>query len=580
MSPKSEHVARELLAIGFRAYPRGLLNGYLFACLTVVFFWPGVPHAILLAWLALYSALVVARLAIARSFLRGTAPAGELDIWVRRAALGFAATGFAWGMLGAAAVHFDAAEPVYGLWIVFLIGLFAVQQMQNTGAHPWVFRAFLLGAMVPIAVVSILEDAPRYWLRLAFEALFFTMAWLAGRGGTRDVRDSIEMRFENLELVEELRRQKEDLDRANSAKTRFLAAASHDLRQPMQAIALLAESLDERVRDTATRRIVDSMRNSVAAMSSLLNTILDISRLDAGTTKAQTAVFPISRVLDRLRSSFAERAALKGLVLRVRPSAEFVETDEILLYRIVANLTENAVRYTSSGGILVACRRRGDSVSLGVWDSGIGIPEDKLGEIFLEFHQLGNPQRDREQGLGLGLAIVDRTARLLGLKVTVRSRIGKGSAFALDIPRGDPAKIRMPEPVPAAASLEGCAVLVVEDDRDIRNAMTLLLEGWNCRVATAASGADADAALAQLGSAPDIVIADYDLAGENGIQVIDRIRGTHSGIEGILVSGDVSREAITQADLSRYPMLHKPVRPARLRATLAALWRDRAEASA
>jgi signal transduction histidine kinase/CheY-like chemotaxis protein len=576
MSPKSEHVSRELLAIGFRAYPRGLTNGFLFACLTMALFWPRLPHGFLAAWYAVYAAILAARLALARAFLRSTPPAEQFDEWTRYAALGFAATGLAWGTLGAAAMHLAPGETLYAVWPVFLIALFAVQHTQNTGAHPWVFRAFLLGAMGPIVAVSLVEDSPIYFLRLLAVAIFFGMALLAGRSGNRYMVDSITMRYENIELLRDLKRQADELDRANAAKTRFLAAASHDLRQPMQAISLLVESLQGRATpDPAAGRIVQSMRTSIAAMSALLNEILDISKLDAGTVKPQPSVFPVARVLDRLRSSFSHTAAQDALTLRVRPCAATVETDEVLLYRVLVNLTNNALRYTRAGGVLIGCRPRGDALSIEVWDTGVGIPNDKLKEIFREFHQLANPQRDREQGLGLGLAIVERTAQLLGLRLEVRSRLGRGSVFSLTVPRGDPARMRRTEPAAPIDALEGFTVLVVENERDIRAALTLLLEGWKCRVASVASGTEVDRALAELGAPPDAVIADYGLGGENGIQVMDRLRRDHPSVAGILVSGDVSREALMQADLAGYPMLHKPVRPARLRAMLGSIRRER-----
>ena len=581
MSPKSEHVARELLAIGFRAYPRNLSNGFMFALLTVALMWPGVPHDLLLAWLCVFAMLILVRFAMAHAYLGSPPPGAQLDAWASRAALMYGSAGLLWGTIGAAGLHYGVGEEqqLYGMFVAFLISLFIVFQAQTTSAHPRIFYAFVVASIAPFVAFSLIEPAPRPVLRMIFELLVFGMAVLVGRSGGRYVVDSITMRYENVELLRDLTRQADMLDSANAAKTRFLAAASHDLRQPMQAIALLAESLDERVRDAASRKILDSMRTSVVAMSSLLNEILDISKLDAGTVKPQRAVFPVSRVLDRLRSSFADTAARQGLRLHVRPSREFVETDEVLLFRILSNLTENALRYTVMGGVVVACRARGDAVSLEVWDSGIGIPGEKLGDIFLEFHQLANPQREREKGLGLGLAIVERTARLLGLPLMVRSRVGRGSVFTVEVARGDPAKMRAPEAAAPLQSLEGCRVLVVEDDRDNRAAMALLLEGWRCRVAAIASGAEIDEALAKLDEAPDLVIADYDLAGENGIQVIERIRRRHPAAQGVLVSGDVSSEALKQADLAGYPMLHKPVRPARLRAMLASLRSSRVEAA-
>ena len=573
MSPKSEHVLRELLTIAFRATPRGIANGTVFASLTLVFFWPRFPASFLALWFVFFAAFQFGRISLARAFLRIKPPAAELGHWVRYAAIGYAAVGLTWGTLCASSLYFVPGEPVYALWVFFLIALFAVLQTQTTGSHPLVFRSFVLSACAPVMAATILFPGPFYPMGLIAEALFIVMALLVGNSGNRYVTESIRMRYENLELLEDLRRQKEEIDRANDAKTRFLAAASHDLRQPMQAIALLVESLQDRVQEPATRNIVESMRNSVVAMSSLLNEILDISKLDAGTVKPQPTAFPVSRVLDRLRSSFANQAAKRYLTFRVRPSDAVIETDEVLLYRILANLTNNALRYTRKGGVLVACRARGDDLSIEVWDSGVGIASDQLQDIFREFYQVANPLRDREQGLGLGLAIVERTARLLGLPLLVRSRQGRGSVFSVTVKRGVQAR---PGAVEGAApeTLEGCKVLVVENERDIRAAMTLLLEGWKCRVAAAASGAELDDALARLGAAPDAVIADYGLAGDNGIVVIDRVRKRHPAVEGVLVSGDVSQEALKQAQLAGYPMLHKPVRPARLRAMLGAIRRE------
>ncbi len=575
MSPNSEQVLRELLTISFRSAPRGIVNGLLFASISLALMWPHMPHAFLAVWVACFAAFALARLRLARAFLREHQPAARLKRWARYGALGYAATGLAWGFLGVGALHFAPGEPVYVLWVWFLIALFSVLQAQTTGAHPLIFHSFVLSSMTPVIVFSVLEPGPYFPLGLFAEALIVAMALLVGRSGNQYVRNSIRMRLENVELLRDLTRQKEELDRANAAKTRFLAAASHDLRQPMQAIALLAESLQERVQDAATRNIVESMRNAVGAMSSLLNEILDISKLDAGTVKPQPTVFPVARLLDRLRSSFAHQAVKKYLAFRVRPSAAFVETDEVLLYRILANLANNALRYTEHGGVLVACRARGDAVSIEVWDTGVGIPPDQLQDVFREFHQLSNPQRDRDQGLGLGLAIVERTAKLLNAPLRVRSRPGGGSVFAVTVRRGDPARAATTEAAPAEM-LDGCNVLVVENERDIRGAMQLLLEGWKCRVATAGSGAEVDAALERLGAPPDAVIADYGLAGDNGIQVIDRVRRRHPRAEGVLVSGDVSQEALKQAQLAGYPMLHKPVRPARLRAMLGAIKRERA----
>ena len=577
MSPKLEQVERELLAIGFRAYPRGLLNGFVFACLTVWLMWPRIPHELLEGWFAGFAVIAMCRLAIARAFAATAPEAIDNRRWKRRAAFSYGATGFAWGVLACCAIHFAPGIHIFTLWVGFLIALFGVLQAQSTGALPIIFRSYFLSATIPLVVVSMIEPGQYYWLRLAAEAAIITICRLAGRSGNANAAASVAMRFENIELLQKLTEQKEELARANSAKTRFLAAASHDLRQPMQAMVLLVESLQERVHEPVTTRIVDNIRSSVVGMSALLNEILDISKFDAGTVKPQRSSFQVSDVLDRVRSSFTESAQRQGLVLRIRPCAAVVETDPILLNRIVANFVDNALRYTArGGGVLVGCRRREKGLLIEVWDNGVGIEPAQLGEIFREFYQVENPQRDRDQGLGLGLAIVERTAKLLDHRITVRSRPDRGSVFSILVPHGDPAQVRAAERARAAEMLTGCCVLVIEDEREIRAAMSVLLEGWGCHVVAAGSAEEAETLLAHGGAVPDAILADYRLGGaETGVQLLLRLAVRYPNAAPVLISGDIGPEVLKEAEMSRIPMLHKPLRPARLRAMLGSIWRER-----
>jgi signal transduction histidine kinase len=578
MSPKSEQIERELLTLGFRTYPRGLANGFVFASMTAALMWLRLPHAFLVGWLAVVVAIQFARLAMARAFLHRDAPPSTFARWTRLAAIGYGATGLAWGVLGAAAIHFAFDEKLYILWVGFLIVLFAVLQSQTTGAKPLVLRSFVACAAVPIIAISLAESSPNYALRLVAEILVFGIALLAGSAGNRNAAASVAMRFENVELLQELRRQKDEVDRANIAKTRFLAAASHDLRQPLQAIVLLAESLHERVRDPSERLIAESIRSAARSMSSLLNEILDLSRFEAGTVKPQVSSFAVLDVLERLRGAFTETAANKGVVLRVRKSGAVVQTDPILLYRILLNLVDNALRYTQRGGVLVGCRRRGRQLSIEVWDTGVGIPADQLRNVFQEFYQVENHERDSSHGLGLGLAIVERTAGVLGHSIAVRSRAGRGSVFSVAVPFGDPALARIRERV-APEPLAGTRVLVVEDSADIRAAMTLLLEGWGCRVSTASSAAQADEVTAHE-PAPDVVLADYGLPGaENGLEYLRRARLAFPGVAAILISGNIDPAVLREAENAGLPLLHKPLRPARLRALVGSLLRNRTEAA-
>jgi len=578
MESRALQVQHELIALGFRAYPRALLTMLGFAVITVGFFWKAFDHRLLLAWMAIFVVVGIARLALARAFKRAQPLPEDSGRWLRRSAMATGATGLLWGALGAVAITLAPTDAIYPMWAACLVVLLTVLGAQTTAAHPWVYRAFLFCAFVPIITASIVLPGNSYSARLAAEILLFISAWLVGLSGNRFMVDSIRMRYENVELLRDLERQKDELDRANAAKTRFLAAASHDLRQPMQALVLLVESLKERVRQPENQRLAEGIHATIESMSSLLNEILDISRLDAGTVSPQTASFPVASVLDRLRAGYTLAAARKDLALRVRDDDCIVKTDPVLLYRILVNLVENALRYTHEGGVLVACRRRADGLWIEVWDTGVGIPADQHEAIFAEFHQLGNPHRDRERGFGLGLAIVQRTARLLGLELQLRSRVSRGTVFRLRVPYGAASEVRRPEPATPVEALEGCRVVVVEDDREIRTAMTLLLEGWRCEAHAVGDGRELDALLARLPEPPHVLVADYRLpGGEDGIEIVARVRARYPGIAGILLSGDVSPGVLRAAREAGIEMLHKPLRPARLRALLGAM---RAEAPA
>jgi CheY-like chemotaxis protein len=268
----------------------------------------------------------------------------------------------------------------------------------------------------------------------------------------------------------------------------------------------------------------------------------------------------------------------RNLELRVASSSAVVESDPILLFRILANITTNALRYTERGKVLIGCRRRKAGLVIEVHDTGPGIPEDEIKDIFREFYQLGNPQRDREQGLGLGLAIVERSAKLLGHALEVRSRVGHGSTFSIRVPYGSPDAIHAVDKSRRAewTSLEGCTVLVVEDEKEIRAAMAILLESWGCEVLVAASGMEAFALLDGSAAEPDVILADYRLPGaDNGIHIIAAVRARYPNATGILITGDVAPPVLRAAEESGYRLLHKPLRPARLRALLGNVWRER-----
>ncbi|MDF2763027.1 MAG: hybrid sensor histidine kinase/response regulator [Rhodospirillales bacterium] len=279
----------------------------------------------------------------------------------------------------------------------------------------------------------------------------------------------------------QLRQAKEEAERADLAKSKFLAAASHDLRQPLQAANLFMAVLQNRVNEEERRFVLDKLQQSLSALESLLNALLDVSKLEAGVSQPSPSIFPVGELFIQLASEFAPRAAERRLRFRVVPASVYLRTDRTFLERILRNLLSNALAYTEQGGILLGARRRGRHLRIEVWDTGIGIPADKLEEIFEDFSQLGNEHRDRDRGLGLGLAIVKRIAKLLDSRVTVRSRPGKGSVFACDIPLAHPAPQAAPaadEPGHAPSEGPGRLIAVIDDEVSVREGLALLLSDW------------------------------------------------------------------------------------------------------
>jgi signal transduction histidine kinase/FixJ family two-component response regulator len=368
--------------------------------------------------------------------------------------------------------------------------------------------------------------------------------------------------------VEERTRQ---LEAANLAKSRFLAAASHDLRQPLHAVGLFVAQLHGRLRASERSRVVGRIEAALSAMNELFSALLDISKLDAGGTAANITTFPVAQLLARAETTFTEAARAKRLSFRVMRSDAWIRSDFILLERVILNLISNAVRYTNHGGLLVGCRKRGNDLRIEVWDTGAGIPADQHEKIFVEFYRLDGSDRDRRTGLGLGLAIVDRACRLLDHRVEVRSVPGRGSCFAVTVPIA-PAQEKAPAPIIPARDLldrsNGKLVVVIDNDLLVLEGMGGILRSWGCRVITATSDSQALEALTEQGPTPDLIISDYHLSdGRTGLEAIERLRGALSAqIPAFLISGDTTPEALRAAKVSGCHLLHKPVDPMALRA--------------
>lgn len=364
---------------------------------------------------------------------------------------------------------------------------------------------------------------------------------------------------------------KEEAERANRAKSHFLAAASHDLRQPVQSLFFFHEILAAKLKSHPAAPVLAPMQAALGALKSLLDGLLDISRLHAGTVEVDLSVFPVSMLLQRLVAEHAPQAEAQGIALRVIPSSAWVRSDMAQLERILRNLVDNALKYTHAGGaVLLGCRHAGDSLRILVVDTGPGIPADRQEAVFEEFIQLGNPERDRAKGLGLGLAIVRHLARLLGHEVGLVSQVGHGTTFSVTVPLARPRREKGPLPVSVSARPAAGLALVVDDEALILLGMRSMLETWGWEVLAAECGAEAMRLMAGSSRAPDVIIADYRLRGdETGVKVIRDLHGVCGvTIPAVVLTGDTSPDRMAECANSGFQLLHKPVDAAALHSAL------------
>jgi signal transduction histidine kinase len=531
------------------------------------------PHAQVVAWSLALVALGVGRLWMARRFWRRTAAGDPPERWGPGFILTSALAGLCWGAL--AWLFFTPDNPLNIAVISILITAILSSATQSLGPYFPAYVAFAIPCGVPFAV-RCLDSGHNALITLGLLAVgFLSMSLVFSRRIALAIAEALQLRFENESLIGQLTAEKERAESANVAKTRFLATASHDLRQPIHAMSLFVpalQALSERteISPRIVGSIAERMQGALDTMAQLLSRLLDISRLDAGALQPQPQVVPLGPMLRRVSDEVAQQARAKGLRLRVRGGHLAVRADPAVLHTILSNLAGNAVRYTERGGVLLAARRRGERVSIEIWDSGVGIEAHDLPRVTEEFFQAGNVRRDASQsrGFGLGLAIVKRSADLLGGQLTLRSRPGRGSVFSIELPRAeqpDACPEDCPSPLPPRPAR---TVLVVDDDEHILMAMGMLLRGWGHEALTATSREDALAVLAAAPRRPDIALIDMHLRGsQTGVDVIASL-SEHLGPKALhtaIVTGDTSPEVLATIRAVGVTGLHKPVDPDTLR---------------
>ena len=525
-----------------------------------------------LIWSALLLACMVFHLDVCRRFRRSLTP--DPARWTRRFEIAALFEGLTWG---AGAFLFASSEQFHRQLVMLVLcsGIVASTAfVLSTNLRP--FRTFFYPAILPQLIVQVAFPYPLHLLAAAMTAAFMIAITVATERANAQVLDVLMLRFGNEALANALASAKARAEEANMAKSRFLAAASHDLRQPMHALSLFVGALQGRAMDAEATRLVDYIEGSVRALDDQFAALLDVSKLDAGVVEPLLESIHIEPLLARVCRDYAEQAAAKGVRLRSVASSAIVQSDAVLLERMVRNLVSNAVRYTQHGSVLVGCRRLPGALSIQVLDSGCGIDPAEQGRIFDEFYQVGDRTRDRSEGLGLGLAIVRRIATLVGAELSFTSIPQRGSAFRLRLPLGrdDVSTDASSSPEPQLAKASGL-IFVIDDEAAIRNAMESLLTSWGYGVLVAASGDAMLELAAAVGATPELIISDFRLqGGEDGIAAIRRllaVYGTH--IPALLISGDTAPDRLADAHASGLPLLHKPLSNSRLRAAVGNLMR-------
>jgi signal transduction histidine kinase len=565
--------------------PAILLGMLALAAVVVVLFWRVAPRQLLLPWLAAFLILAAARLVMLVAYRRALR---ERDVdwaaWRNLWSLTTVAAGVLWG--ATAWFFYPHGSPVQQTGLILAIYSYCIASVPVLAQRPGLFVAFAALCFVPM-IGRIALGAAEASVELAGELLMIvSLTTVLSRSFRHALQRITQLKLRTDALLVQLRAEKlaadtarQEAEVANRAKTQFFTAASHDLRQPLHAMGLFAEALRQRTHGAEAAQLVNSINESVDALEGLFSELLDISRIDSGGVEVRTQDFVIGDLLRKLKLHFEPAAFEKGLALRLRGHRHAVRGDPLLVERILRNLVSNAVRYTQDGSVLVSARRRGDQVLLQVWDTGVGIGKAEQSRVFEEFYQVQTrrePSPDQRKGLGLGLAIVQRLAGLMGAPLRLRSEAGRGTVFTLELPIGKPNAVVPPprDPKFVEVTLAGRLIVLVEDEPAVRAGLEVLLRDWGAAVLAFESASALEAWVADPASAssvPSLAIVDYRLEPERtGIEAIGVLRGRFGAdLPAVVVTGSTMIDHGSDAQTHDFHVLLKPVLPNKLRAMIA-----------
>jgi len=594
-------VQTELFKLGHRNLLMNAVADFILPCVVAASAWGVVPDRTLAIWLTFALAADgmawLMWLGWRPTVARGGQPsATRMQVWQWTHLLTVSVMGASWGYVG---MLYVPGNEVHNLLIITgFQGVLAYSAASNASHELMAFVVSLVcGGVVMTTYVSaaLLHDSAYMYAMLW---LFLGALCVVAYNAHQAMLVSIRLRLANGLLAVRNAEAAAQAQQANRDKSEFLAAASHDLRQPVHALLLLIEALRAKEREAqadleAVRgkqgqaervELIGHIASAGQSIASLFNALMELSRLESGTEQALVTPVPVAALLTQCVERHALQAQAKGLTLRARVATSVKDavthTDRVLLERMLGNLLSNALRYTPSGGVLVSLRRGlGGALLIEVWDTGIGIASEHAERIFSPYFQVGNRERDRSKGLGLGLAIVRQSAQLLGLRLQVRSELDRGSCFRLVLPKWQHEPTMMAEPLAAPVSvgdtrtLAGRRVLLVDDDPMVRQAMQTLLTGWGVDLRQAGQAEDLQPAQWPHGDwQPECILSDYRLPGShNGIELLNLLSDRWPQAVGVLQTGELAEQVQAEAEDAGYAVMYKPVPASLLASTLRAV---------
>lgn len=543
--------------------------------------WPEASHGRLLAWLLTCFATTLVAAADCGLMVKKIADASarELAHFNRR----YVATSFLNTIAMGAGIWWLASisAPETGFFVTLCLCFYAIGHVVNGSSHLRGFLPALFANLGQPLLFWLMQGGLGSGIAIMLAGIIYLL-WTFAQQNAKNFSQNVRMRFANLDLVAAISDEKAAVERALSdareaslAKSRFLAAASHDLRQPLHALSLWTGLLRESLTDPIALQRLDKLAMSVDSLNKLFSGLLDLSRLDGGSIIPEKRAIHLGELLALLGNDMRAHASAQGLVLHVGMTQAWVHSDPVWLERILRNLLDNAIKYTKAGGsVSIGCTEDGEQIRISVRDTGIGIaPQDQV-RVFEEYFQIHNPSRDRSQGVGLGLAIVKRACDLLGHAITLRSEPGQGSEFSLEVPRGRcapaPSELDiLPPQAHARGDFSGMVVVVIEDDQEVMEATDALLREWGCITLCAPGADEAISGLRARGLRPHGLIADYRLsAGASGTAAIAALQRAFPGLPAALVSGELGAAELQTQEHHPYAVLQKPLTTAKLRELL------------